>query len=147
MKAAELEALGRRAVACKGWRWMPGMLLLWKLHERGGTYCGRVCHLGSSDSGTGKDVYCEGRGDRFDGVLEVPKCFPDLSDPATLGCLFALVRETWGRPFWVEGDPRSMGERPDEWIGVLFEGRFATCPVVHASTEAEALVAALEAAP
>ena len=40
-----------------------------------------------------------------------------------------------------------MGERPDEWIGVLFEGRFATCPIVHASTEAEALVAALEAAP
>jgi hypothetical protein len=72
---------------------------------------------------------------------------PDLSDPATLGCLLHLVRKAWGRPFWVEGDPRSMGERPDEWIGVLFEGRFATCSVVHAATEAEALVAALEVAP
>ena len=141
MKAAELEALGQRAVACKGWRWMPGMLLLWKLHERGGTYQGRVCHLGSSDSGAGKDVYCEGRGDRFDGVLEAPNCFPDLSDPATLGCLLALVREAYRNDmlwaFPVE-DARgkwsiTIRDAPQKWF--------------YGSTEAKVLVAALEAAP
>lgn len=154
-----LEDLGRRAAACKHWRWMPGMLLLWKLHKRGGTYEGRVCHLGDSDSGAGKDVYCEGRGDRFDGVLEVPKCFPDLSDPATLGCLLHLVREAW----------------PDEWhefmvpifdgfshwrVGCLQLERLpgaprlivpvdldTITPLVWAYSEAEALVVALEAAP
>lgn len=139
----KLEELGRRAVACPRWRWMPGMLLLWKLHERGGTYEGRVCHLGDSDSGAGKDVYCEGRGDRFDGVLEVPKCFPDLFDPATLGCLLHLVREAYKDRF----DPMRVSTQTNirgEWYcNPNSGGPKATW---HA-TEAEALVAALEAAP
>lgn len=140
-----LEDLGRRAAACKHWRWMPGMLLLWKLHKRGGTYEGRVCHLGDSDSGAGKDVYCEGRGDRFDGVLEVPKCFPDLSDPATLGCLLHLVREAWDHRSIVPLLMQSKWLSGDEWR--------MTIPGVCADTscdgksEAEALVAALETAP
>jgi hypothetical protein len=127
----KLEDLGRRAVACKHWRWMDGM-----------TVHGLPTYRVVSNN-------CDGHTYRTDGYDSdsLRDCVPDLSDPATLGCLLALVRKAWGRPFWVEGDPRSMGERPDEWIGVLFEGRFATCPIVHASTEAEALVAALEAAP
>lgn len=127
----KLEDLGRRAVACKHWRWMPGMLLL--PHVDGCECC--------------EDRNFPRRAARLPAVFTTDIDVPDLTDPATLGCLLALVRKAWGRPFWVEGDPRSMGERPDEWIGVLFEGRFATCPIVHASTEAEALVAALEAAP
>lgn len=124
----KLEELGRRAVACKHWRWMPGM---------------RVLHPSGWAEPASVRVPCsEPNGGYF-----YDTGWPDLTDPATLGCLLALVREAWGRPFWVEGDPRSIGERPDEWIGVLFEGRFATCSVVHASTEAEALVVALEAAP
>lgn len=148
MKAAELEALGRRAAACPRWRWIPGMLLLWKLHERGGTYEGRVCHFGDSDSGAGKDVYCEGRGDRFDGVLEVPKCFPDLSDPATLGCLLHLVREAHGDGDTVAFVAHSDGS-PKKWcvdVGVdpdFFDER----KYVYGRTEAEAFVVALEAAP
>ena len=134
-----LADLGRRAVACKHWRWMPGMLLLWKLHERGGTYKGRVCHLGCSDSGAGKDVYCEGRGDRFDGVLEVPKCFPDLSDPATLGCLLHLVREAWG----VERAVVWWNEHDQGWVADVRPRNF----VFVRDSEAHALVAALEAAP
>jgi hypothetical protein len=138
-RVSKTEELGRRAVACKGWRWMPGMLLLWKLHERGGTYCGRVCHLETSDSGTAQDVYCEGRGDHFDGALEVPNCFPDLSDPATLGCLLHLVRQA----------------QPDQVRWVMSSccsayGRWYTNPSRGGArdydTEAEALVAALEAA-
>lgn len=45
---------------------------------------------------------------------------PDLADPATVGCLLALVREAWG-------NPRLRVSRPDR-------------------SNAEALVAALEAA-
>lgn len=124
--------LGRRAVACKHWRWMPGMLVL--RNAPGTPFHGQRQTRVDDDLVT------------YEQALNV-HIMPDLSDPATLGCLLHLVREAWGRPFWVEGDPRSIRERPDEWIGVLFEGCFATCSVAHAASEAEALVAALESAP
>ena len=93
----EMIALGRRAVACKGWRWMQGML----------------------------------------SYLAGSRELPDLSDPATLGCLLALVREAWG-------DSKTCA-RPDleddVWYVVTRSG------LAFAATEAEALVAALESAP
>ena len=76
---------------------------------------------------------------------------PDLSDPATLGCLLALVREAWGsdRCFSRQEDtpagvkwfvlcptPKRLAER----IGAGWHGPFTGV------TEAEALVAALESA-
>jgi len=73
---------------------------------------------------------------------------PDLDDPATLGCLLALVREAWGSPhiglLWFEADDglhvcSVTRERADLWESVRI--------VAEASTEAAALVAALEAAP
>jgi hypothetical protein len=86
----------------------------------------------------------EGRtGERYengDGPWIVNK-WPDLTDPATLGCLLALVRERYGDPtlthYW-DPDITSQGSwcMPDGdgglWLG---------------DTEAEALVKALEAAP
>jgi hypothetical protein len=72
-----LEELGRRAVACKRWRWMEGML-----------------------AGTTRIVDVKDGPYVFDSEYEdcagLPhKAVPDLSDPATLGCLLALVREAW----------------------------------------------------
>ena len=79
---------------------------------------------------------------------------PDLSDPATLGCLLALVREAHGQPHatahWCwefdanhpthvaeRGLPRRMWDVDDitDWHET------------SATSEAEALVVALEAAP
>jgi len=62
---------------------------------------------------------------------------PDLSDPATLGCLLALVREALG-------DPAAHCEQ-------LFTGDWAAFDqagslVAKGATEAAALVAALRAA-
>ena len=79
-------------------------------------------------------------------ALLLAEGWPDLTDPATLGCLLALVREAWVMPhltqthnagwgFWWPGDDDALGQWP---IGEGF-GRY--------DTEAEALVAALEAAP
>lgn len=69
---------------------------------------------------------------------------PDLTDPATLGCLLALVREAWGKAV-------SFRPRPCGLCGVVVtvgdighgdaEVRFSEL------TFAAALVAALEAAP
>jgi len=61
------------------------------------------------------------------------RALPDLTDPATLGCLLALVREAWDdRYLCASLSPRKLW-MVDGWS-------------LH-DTEAEALVAALEAAP
>jgi hypothetical protein len=113
--------LGKRAVVCKGWRWMPGMR--WWTED---------------DRGRLDDYQPEYMGRPHDAL-------PDLTDPATLGCVLALVREAWGNDFeqvWLEWYP------PLRRWGIL-GGHAAARPILVASgsTEAEALVAALEAAP
>ena len=61
---------------------------------------------------------------------------PDLTDPATLGCLLALVREAW-----VDPNAHTMPYY-GRWAVFLSSDQDAG----DGSTEAEALVAALEAA-
>jgi hypothetical protein len=75
----------------------------------------------------------------LDGVLVLP----DLTDPATLGCLLALVREAWGDQslsvlFDHDGCKWSVGRWGDDGLALRCR---------PADTESEALVAALEAAP
>ncbi len=116
-----MEELARRAVACRHWRWLPGML------ATGEGYLGRARVI---------DTDCAPVNERPDlweyrGYLrgtanadEWPDTLlPDLSDPATVGCLLALVREACG-------DVAAF-----------------RCRRVSAAVEIEALVAALEAAP
>lgn len=76
---ADMLDLARRAVACNGWRWMPGMLVVGS--QRHGEWPFRVCHLSSLT------------------LRDDPGALPDLTDPATLGCLLALVREARAVPF------------------------------------------------
>jgi len=129
----EMIALSRRAVACPKWRWMPGMLTTQgeRVVCANSEYWGArlwVSLLGS-DSAGGVFVrsFCDSSG----------SCLPDLSDPATLGCMFALVREA-------SGDSKTCA-RPDleddVWYVVTRSG------LAFAASEAEALVAALESAP
>lgn len=66
---------------------------------------------------------------------------PDLTDPATLGCLLALVREAWGDPYLIV---RWSGH---DWRVVRTDGSVSCWTVARGATEAEALIAALEAAP
>lgn len=110
MTDEQATALGRRLVACKGFRAMRGMLDM-----QGRTWDQSLLWRWSNDV----DV-------------------PDLRDPATLGCVLAMVREAWNEP--------TMHVRWNAGIGrwdVVARYSFPAC----AKTEAEALVAALEAAP
>lgn len=125
----EETALGRRAVACKGWRWMSGML----------THDGY--RTAWSDDGMHQSFKWDGR----ESIGSTEQLIPDLSDPATLGCLLALVREAMND----EHAGVSWDLSGEEWVcdgehvynGKTYLGVFAQGP-----SYAEALVAALEAA-
>ena len=127
-----LEQLERRAIACKRWRWMPGMLSNKDLRV---TRCD-------------DDGYVVGYYENMSYIAEcVPGSLPDLTDPATLGCLLALVREAWGpeatvsvniSSFWAVGGARiQKGKSAGHTINLG----------IWKLTEVEALVAALEVAP
>ena len=69
-----------------------------------------------------------------------PVDLPDLADAATIGCLLALVREAWESP------KANVSWVTDDKCMVVFDtGRAQR--FLLGDTEAEALVAALEAAP
>lgn len=117
-----IEELGRRAVACKHWRWMPGMLVQ-PLNSRTAVVEEEYVY--------DKDWSMKRR--------ESDDLHPDLSDPATLGCLLALMREAWG----VERACVWWNSHDNAWVADV-RPRNA---VFVRNTEAHALVAALEAAP
>ena len=143
-------ALSRRAVACKGWRWMPGMRTMGNM---------RVSH----DPDRWPDRPCALReGGWIDTAPPRPlgDDLPDLTDPATLGCLLALVRAAWRCPtvYVRQSTTRRVSDGVIAWevcdlyldaeacrsLGVPREGSVGSWG--HAS-EAEALVSALERAP
>lgn len=122
-------ALAKRAVECKAWKWMPGMLA-----------CdARFIRHRIQDDGSALDL--------SDDILNRAWGYspdtlrPILTDPATLGCLLALVREAYPRDRGLV--PIDMGD--GEWQVILKHER--KWSHVVGKSEAEALVAALEAAP
>ena len=127
----ELIELGRRAVACEGWRWMEGMKTL------DGSRVGYV----------DEDAYIEEWEDepelnRWIGItveyqegLDID-ALPDLSDPATLGCLLALPREVCSPVVFRDAVARCFGVIPQGERSLTKGDR---------GIAAEYLVAALEA--
>ena len=73
---------------------------------------------------------------------DVPRhVLPDFADPATLGCLLALVREAWGKP-----SATTLAYR-GRWYVVYEDVDASSWLAACMPTEIEALIAALEAAP
>ena len=131
-----LEELSRRAVACKHFRWIPGMLAL-------GHSKARVIEVEDGEP------YFYADGYRYPLVNDLP----DLADPATLGCLLALVREAWNDPtlglFAVRGGRSGRPARVWAFEGRNPRRRGFDKSIANAffGSEAAALVFGLEAAP
>jgi len=131
---AKSEDLARRAVACKHWRWAPGMrsksaaggAVRWLtgVSERG---YGLVAHTREYMHGPCKVA----------GLLPGPNDLPDLADVATLGCLLGLVRTAHRDAYMAAGNDGPV------WVVRDCDG-YEVC---RGTSERAVLVAALEAAP
>lgn len=139
--------LGARAVACKKWRWMAGMLL----HGHDATHrltfmapeyeqdapdreLIAILHPAPVDDAPGWGWPAEGSG-----------WTPDLSDAATLGCLRQLVREVYGDPE-IYTQPSTDEEAPTRWC-LCRPLRWGRQQLFVADSEPEVLVLALANAP
>ena len=149
-------ALARRAVACRGWRWTPGMEFHldgagamssgWRIQSvqmrvvDGWAHAVRTviagpCEFIMAPHGNIHVRFTDGALSRKPSGTTMLPC---LDDPATLGCLLALVREAWGAP-----------RLHARWNAASGKWEIVSRYQLHgdAKTEVESLVAALEAAP
>lgn len=131
-----LTAAAERLVSLPGFRWMPGMV-----DTNGNRF------VGDTETAEPLSIFVTWLVGVAEGGEKVPYALPDLTDPATLGCVLAMVREAWKRPGVhvrvirpIQGlhkNKDTFYQAWDEFAGVLVE---------RAATEAECLVNALAAA-
>jgi hypothetical protein len=121
--------LAKRAVKCKAWRWMRGMSVVSDTDHDAIVWHDKDILYLDPDDVPGDD--CIDSGD-----------LPDLTDPATLGCLLHLIKESWGvRSIGIEYNKSDGKEyfivKDEDW-------EYSPTHVVSGDTEEEALVKALE---
>lgn len=128
------QELGRRLVECKHYEWMAGMLIRDSLGE---PY--RIKWV------NGDCLECD-----EDDQLRYPYTglIPDITDPATVGCVLHLARKAYDFPgLYVVYDHHALAWLVWGLPGVAHPARAKFGLVGRGRTEAEALVVALEAAP
>lgn len=120
----DMRALAEQAAQCAGWRWLPGMRAV---YSDGAWY-----RLTEGDAAYGIPVKYRPPNPRG--------AKPDLTDPATVGCLLALVREAWGD----DGAHVWCDHRTGEWQWMA-NGQAGSVHARHDGypTEAHAATAAL----
>ena len=125
-------ALARRAVAAPGWRWMRGMRIA------GTKFASVVAVRDGAPCGAEEGATCDDNAAVWLDEWTTPM-LPDLADPATRGCLLALVRERWGMP--------ELGLVRWDGVWIFWGCGQGVLRSLMAPTETEALILALEATP
>ena len=154
MNEGQALVLGRRAKRCARWKWAPGMLVF-APEQRGagapetGPLYARLVSMGGLGIATGAGnerlIDC-------DSLRPFTILAPDFRDPATLGWLLALVRDAWltapavttRHRRYVRTSASGKRKMVHQWTCSYCTG--GDWAQTHGETEAEALVAALEAA-
>jgi hypothetical protein len=132
-----MSALAERSVACKGFRWMPGMRAIGTLVDGAAT---RVCVATGAEILCGPDAWDDHQCEPAAVFDTAPHWIPDLNDPATLGCFeHGLLPDAWDDPWFAvvadsDGRWRCTGSKD-------YHGLYGY------ESKAEAIVAAMEAAP
>jgi len=149
-------SLAKRLVNCRHFRWLPGMRCTHRwaggirvLADESGEQSEAYVVLPDADGNAVMAIDVTGIMGGFPDAGSAYPFLPDLTDPATLGCLLALVREVVQDPglhvrCMLPYAPDMSGRTPPPWL--LYSGRGARWGDRH-DTEAEALVVALETAP
>lgn len=123
MNTEEVE-IAKRAVACKKWKWLPGMRAVGRKGKPEAWF--RV-----------EEKLSKLTGDWSESI-------PDLSDPATIGCLLELVREVW-----LDGEA-AYSRCESGWVLLYGSSRVGIAsmviPTLTSKTIAGLLVNALEGA-
>ena len=123
----EFVVLAQRVVACSKWRWMRGMSLI---VEDAISSSNPELITWADPGGMG---YYQHRSTTFGDL-------PDLTDPATLGCLLVLVREAWN-DYTITTQFHPSAGTPDRKRWRVWQ---SGNPIAYGTSESEALVSALE---
>jgi hypothetical protein len=111
-----MDELAEYAVTLDGWEWMDGVKVA-QPNNRG------VARIGPT----------------FGSHMTISSDRPDLTDPATKGCVLAMVRKKWGHRFYV----RPSKGNPKHWCAVCQDEERLIWVADGYPTEAHALIAAL----
>jgi hypothetical protein len=82
-----LTAAAERLITLPGFRWMPGMR-----DTEGRRF------VGDTETAEPLSIFVEWLVDVARGGERAPRALPDLTDPATIGCVLAMVREALNDP-------------------------------------------------
>ena len=142
----EFKDLAKRVIKCPHWEWMPGMKAL-RENNFGELIETRFIENHRVELNSLDDCANQKIGSAYPNMYSwnnLPGFLPDLSDPATMGCLLHLVRKAWKcEDLSTELASRAVLHKPG-WC-LEFEGtEERPSRAWYGASEAEVLVLALE---